>query len=53
MFVGDAKLDALFQDLEQVSTDADDQQSDTSLDRGPDNVRTLGLGLAVVARIVR
>ncbi|KAJ4416227.1 hypothetical protein N0V82_006899 [Gnomoniopsis sp. IMI 355080] len=51
--MSDAKLDALFQDLEQVSTDADDAQSDSSLDKSPDNVRTLGLGLAVVARIVR
>lgn len=51
--LGDAKLDALFQDLEQVSTDADDLQSDSSLDHSPDNVRTLGLGLAVVARIIR
>ncbi|KAH7021041.1 uncharacterized protein B0I36DRAFT_252535 [Microdochium trichocladiopsis] len=45
------KLDSLFQDLEQVSTDADA----TSLDdvQRPSESRTLGLGLAVVARIVR
>lgn len=45
------KLDSLFQDLEQVSTDTDA----TSLDdvQRPPESRTLGLGLAVVARIVR
>jgi len=45
------KLDSLFQDLEQVSIDTDA----TSLDdvQRPPESRTLGLGLAVVARIVR
>lgn len=51
MFVGEAKLDALFQDLEQVSTYAD--ESDESIEKTPESVQTLGLGLAVVARIVR
>lgn len=41
------KLDNLFQDLEQVSTEEADEDQD------PSDTRTLGLGLAVVARIVR
>jgi hypothetical protein len=47
------KLDNLFQDLEQVSADLDESESlDASLDETRDG-RTLGLGLAIVARIVR
>jgi light-regulated signal transduction histidine kinase (bacteriophytochrome) len=51
------KLDALFRDLEQVSTaDGDglfpDQNGNKQLTDGNDS-RTLGLGLAIVARIVR
>ncbi|KUJ23074.1 putative cyanobacterial phytochrome B [Mollisia scopiformis] len=52
------KLDALFRDLEQVSTDGDylfDETPDDSVAKLPPNKdnRTLGLGLAMVARIVR
>lgn len=53
------KLDALFRELEQVST-ADPSEpidepalSDRSLTDKKDDGKTLGLGLAVVARIVR
>ncbi|KAI1263317.1 hsp90-like protein [Xylariaceae sp. FL1019] len=48
------KLDNLFQDLEQVSSaDLDESKSDeTSLDPAQEH-RVLGLGLAVVARMVR
>ena len=51
------KLDALFRDLEQVSTaDGDglfpNQDGNKQLTDGKDS-RTLGLGLAIVARIVR
>lgn len=52
----DDKLDALFRDLEQVSTDENvdvlgdkENSNETSSGEG----RTLGLGLAVVARILR
>jgi len=49
------QLDALFRDLEQVTTDADLNMSDPVSNRTtPDkDSRTLGLGLAMVARIVR
>lgn len=52
----DEKLDALFRDLEQVSTDEnsdvlDDKESNNETPSGEG--RTLGLGLAVVARILR
>ncbi|KAH6647499.1 putative cyanobacterial phytochrome B [Truncatella angustata] len=47
--MSDAKLDALFQELEQVSTV---EGLDDEIDKPVDN-RALGLGLAVVARIVR
>lgn len=50
--MSNAKLDALFRDLEQV-TDADEEQSDKDLDVSGEKPKTLGLGLAVVARIVR
>jgi len=49
------KLDALFRDLEQVTTDGDessDGSEEASRQITKDN-RTLGLGLAMVARIVR
>lgn len=42
------KLDNLFRDLEQVSTEEPGKEADD-----PTDTRTLGLGLAVVARIVR
>ncbi|KAM0356190.1 hypothetical protein ACHAPU_000585 [Fusarium lateritium] len=46
------QLDSLFRDLEQVSTEESPRTS-TQLDQMPREMRTLGLGLAVVARIVR
>ncbi|KAI0378999.1 hypothetical protein F5Y04DRAFT_138498 [Hypomontagnella monticulosa] len=46
------KLDNLFRDLEQVSVDADESMSVDDIEK-PGKGRTLGLGLAVVARIVR
>lgn len=45
------QLDALFQDLEQVSSE--DNESKSSIDEKTHETRTLGLGLAVVARIIR
>jgi CheY-like chemotaxis protein/anti-sigma regulatory factor (Ser/Thr protein kinase) len=45
------QLDTLFRDLEQVSSE--DAPTSSSLDDMPREMRTLGLGLAVVARIVR
>lgn len=52
----DEKLDALFRDLEQVSTDENEDATgakENTNDTAPDDGRTLGLGLAVVARILR
>ncbi|RYP25327.1 hypothetical protein DL767_008449 [Monosporascus sp. MG133] len=46
------KLDDLFQDLEQVSIDVDESTSVAEVEK-PRGSRTLGLGLAIVARIVR
>ena len=51
------KLDALFRDLEQVTTDGDEflddsEEASRQMTQAKDN-RTLGLGLAMVARIVR
>ncbi|RGP61832.1 hypothetical protein FLONG3_10419 [Fusarium longipes] len=46
-----SQLDALFRDLEQVSSE--EAPTTSSLDEMPREMRTLGLGLAVVARIVR
>ncbi|KAI1208587.1 hsp90-like protein [Annulohypoxylon truncatum] len=46
------KLDNLFRDLEQVSADVDDSMAVEDIEK-PEESRTLGLGLAVVARIVR
>ncbi len=50
------KLDSLFMDLEQVQSDMMDDHSASepkTIANGKDNGRTLGLGLAVVARIIR
>lgn len=49
------QLDALFRDLEQVSTEEPESPEETlSQDfQKPADTRTLGLGLALVARIVR
>lgn len=49
------QLDNLFRDLEQVSTDWDEplQTSEGEGPEKPKDTRTLGLGLAVVSRIVR
>ncbi|XXG95397.1 hypothetical protein Hte_001659 [Hypoxylon texense] len=46
------KLDNLFRDLEQVTADVDESASVDDMEK-PAEGRTLGLGLAVVARIVR
>lgn len=46
------QLDALFQDLEQVSLDTDEAGSEDEAEK-PGEGRSLGLGLAMVARIVR
>ncbi|RDW85769.1 hypothetical protein BP5796_04094 [Coleophoma crateriformis] len=47
------KLDSLFRDLEQVSTDFGDLISEEKLSEESKGSKTLGLGLAIVARIVR
>lgn len=48
------QLDTLFQDLEQVNTEDSEHESITEQsDENSRDVPTLGLGLAVVARIVR
>lgn len=53
------KLDALFNDLEQVQTESDEGLQEkltgnkTKAIEGKDSKKTLGLGLALVARIVR
>ncbi|KAK7967076.1 Cyanobacterial phytochrome B [Apiospora aurea] len=46
------QLDALFQDLEQVTVDTDESNHEAE-DEKPAEGRSLGLGLAMVARIVR
>ncbi|KLU92175.1 phytochrome-1 [Magnaporthiopsis poae ATCC 64411] len=54
--MGTAQLDALFRELEQVSADLDHAAAPSSGDASGPGIkppRTLGLGLAVVARIVR
>lgn len=52
-----AKLEALFHELEQVSTDETyypgDEEESTNADSKPSQKRVLGLGLALAARIVR
>jgi nitrogen-specific signal transduction histidine kinase len=47
------KLDELFQDLEQVSTEEPRLAPTSEQNDKPQNTRTLGLGLAVVSRTVR
>ena len=53
------KLDALFRELEQVQTETDEGLQEKlapqgkSIEAGNDSKRTLGLGLALVARIIR
>lgn len=52
------KLDALFRDLEQVTTDGDEflddsEEANRKITQGGKDNRTLGLGLAMVARTVR
>ncbi|KAF9768395.1 hypothetical protein IL306_014293 [Fusarium sp. DS 682] len=47
-----SQLDTLFRDLEQVSSE-EAPMSSMQLEEMPREMRTLGLGLAVVARIVR
>ncbi|KAK0617072.1 hypothetical protein B0T14DRAFT_568619 [Immersiella caudata] len=53
--MSNTQLDALFRDLEQVSADGDDDPRPAEEEPGEDHKtkRTLGLGLAVVARILR
>ncbi|KAJ5543728.1 hypothetical protein N7513_007236 [Penicillium frequentans] len=51
------KLEAMFQELEQVSTDADQYDDEQKLEESPETPsngsrKVLGLGLALVARIV-
>lgn len=48
-----AQLDALFRELEQVDTDGGFDSSDEHGDDKSQSGKTLGLGLAVVARILR
>lgn len=47
------QLDALFRDLEQVSTVEPEANTDSEAGDKPREARTLGLGLALVARVVR
>lgn len=52
--MNNAELDSLFRDLEQVTSELDDTGLVGEKEQGvPETARTLGLGLAVVARIVR
>jgi CheY-like chemotaxis protein len=53
--MSDEKLDALFRDLEQLTTDEHGLDASDEPNRltGGKQTRTLGLGLAMVARIVR
>jgi light-regulated signal transduction histidine kinase (bacteriophytochrome) len=52
--MSDSKVDALFRDLEQVTTELDPDTANSEQEQDkPPNAKTLGLGLAVVARIVR
>jgi light-regulated signal transduction histidine kinase (bacteriophytochrome) len=49
-----SQLDALFRDLEQVSTELDELAAPSAEEKaGTQKNRTLGLGLALVARILR
>ncbi|EQK97770.1 ATPase-like, ATP-binding domain protein [Ophiocordyceps sinensis CO18] len=47
------QLDALFRELEQVSSEEPEPEGPPDQKDGPRKARTLGLGLAVVARILR
>ncbi|PNY28077.1 Phytochrome-like protein cph1 [Tolypocladium capitatum] len=47
------QLDALFRDLEQVSSEDPEPSASPDEQGSPNKTRNLGLGLAVVARIVR
>lgn len=47
------KVDALFRDLEQVSAMAPDLTDDSEAAETTDDMKALGLGLAIVGRIVR
>lgn len=55
--MSDEKLDALFRDLEQVTSDEDslfkESETEKRILNGEKPKRTLGLGLAMVSRIVR
>ncbi|GAB7366462.1 hypothetical protein MBLNU230_g8257t1 [Neophaeotheca triangularis] len=59
--MGPKKLDALFRDLEQVQSEGETSMEDALVSDAPqiensgskDEKRTLGLGLALVARIIR
>ncbi|KAL8939491.1 MAG: hypothetical protein Q9211_002722 [Gyalolechia sp. 1 TL-2023] len=54
-----SKLDALFRELEQVQTETDESLQEklgvgtNAIDASQEEQRTLGLGLAIVARIIR
>lgn len=47
------QLDGLFRDLEQVSSDSQESPADQAKDEKEVKPRTLGLGLAMVARLAR
>ncbi|KJZ73183.1 hypothetical protein HIM_07380 [Hirsutella minnesotensis 3608] len=47
------QLDALFRELEQVSSEEPEPNASSNPEDKPQTARTLGLGLAVVGRIVR
>lgn len=47
------QLDGLFRDLEQVSGSIPESEDSPTQSDNPDSSRTLGLGLAVVGRIIR
>lgn len=52
--MSDSKVDALFRDLEQVTTELDTDTANSEHEQGrPQSSKTIGLGLAVVSRIVR
>ncbi|KAL7910800.1 hypothetical protein GGI35DRAFT_324848 [Trichoderma velutinum] len=47
------QMDGLFRDLEQVGTEEFDLRAPFEQNNGPQELKTLGLGLAVVARTIR
>lgn len=47
------QMDGLFRDLEQVGTEEFDLRAPFEQNSGPQELKTLGLGLAVVARTIR